>query len=425
MINGTKLGTKIATMSGGRQTVVAFLFFSGNEGWQGGKNYYRALFGALDADPDRRIHVVVFIGSKIDPAGLDFPASVTFVRSSAMDRWSPAWFIDRVCKRFFSRTLFLSHVLARAGVDVVSHGDPRESGALPTIAWIPDFQHVHLPRFFEPGELAARDALFKTLLERSDLVVVSSYAARDDLAGFSPSHVGKARVLQFCSLRPALDLTSEEDLKSLYGLADRFFYLPNQFWAHKNHRLAVEALARLRERWPQVQIVCSGALSDYRNPDHIEALRGRIAELGLQDAFKLLGLIPYKHIARLMVQSSAVLNPSYFEGWSTTVEEAKAVGAPLLLSNLPVHLEQCPTGEALFFSPDDSEDLAMCMDRVLSGNWPSLNAQRVAAALDSHQNRALTFSQVYQAIVAELSPHGSSPATRMTVSTSKSNKAPS
>ncbi|MEJ7138196.1 glycosyltransferase family 4 protein [Amphibiibacter pelophylacis] len=396
--------TKSAVMCDVQPRVVAFLFFSDGKHWYGGKNYFRALFGAMDADHDRRIRPVAFIGSNIDSAGFDFPASVTFVRCSAMNRYSPAWFLDRLCKRYFGRTLFLNRALVREGVDVVSHCDPRESGTLPTIAWIPDFQHVHLPHFFSTSELASRDSQFKTILDRSDLVIVSSFAARDDLAEFSPSHLDKARVLQFCSMRPDLDANGEEDLTSLYGLADQFFYLPNQFWAHKNHRLAVEALARLRERWPQSQIVCSGALSDYRNPAHIEALRYRIAELGLQDAFKLLGLIPYKHIFRLMLQSSAVINPSHFEGWSTTVEEAKAVGVPLLLSNLPVHREQCPAGEALFFSPDDSDDLAMCMDRVLSGNWSSLDLPHVPSALDRHQNRILGFSRTYQAIVAELSP---------------------
>lgn len=386
----------------GRPTVVAFLFFSDGKHWHGGRNYFRSLFAALDTDPDRRIQVVVFIDSKINPADFDFPASVTFVRCTAMDRYSPTWFFDRLCKRYFDRTLFLNHALVREGVDVVSHSDPRESGTLPTISWIPDFQHVHLPRFFEPGELTSRDSQFKTLLDRSDLVIVSSNAARNDLAGFSPCHLSKARVLPFCSLPPELDVNGKEDLRSLYDLADQFFYLPNQFWAHKNHLLAVEALARLRERWPQAQIVCSGALSDYRNPAHIEVLRRRISELGLQDAFKLLGLIPYKHIPRLMVQSSAVINPSYFEGWSTTVEEAKAVGVPLLLSNLPVHLEQCPAGEALFFSPDDSDDLAICMDRILSGNWPRLDPARVSTALNRHQKRILEFSRTYQLIVDEL-----------------------
>lgn len=390
-------------MSSQRPTVVAFLFFSDGKDWHGGKNYYRALFGALDDDPENRLQVVAVIGRRTESTGFDFPSSVTFVRSSALERGSPAWFFDRVCKRLFGHTPLLRRALQRAGVRVVSHGDPRESSAFPTIAWIPDFQHVHLPHFFQTAELAARDAQFKALLERSALVVVSSHAASDDLKKFSPEHAGKARVLQFSAVRPQLGNDDGEDLTARYGLADKFFYLPNQFWAHKNHSLAVEALARVREHWPNAQVVCSGALSDYRNPDHINALRARIDELGLHDSFKLLGLIPYKHIARLIVQSVAVINPSRFEGWSTTVEESKALGAPLLLSDLPVHREQCPAGEALFFSPDDSKALSSCMATVLAGAWPRNSpSERIETALSRHQTRTLAFSRTYQAIVDEL-----------------------
>ena len=384
---------------------VAFLFFTDGKDWNGGKSYYRALFDALNADPDCQIHVMAFVGLRTDSIGFDFPRSVTFVRSSALDRGSPAWFVDRICKRLFGRTLFLRHALTQARVKLVSHCDPSDSAGFPSIAWIPDFQHLHLPHFFKSAELAQRNASFKEMLGRSDLVIVSSHAARGDLERFSPENANKARVLQFCAVRQEIS-GEEDDIVSLYGLSERFFYLPNQLWAHKNHRLAVEALALVRERWPSAQIVCSGALSDYRNPAHIEALRGRIIELGLQDNFKLLGLIPYKHIAKLIVQSAAVINPSFFEGWSTTVEESKALGAPLLLSDLPVHREQCSAGEALFYSPDDSETLASCMANVLSGEWPVAATDRVAAALDKHRIRTLVFSSTYQSIVNELAPHG-------------------
>jgi glycosyltransferase involved in cell wall biosynthesis len=41
-----------------------------------------------------------------------------------------------------------------------------------------------------------------------------------------------------------------------------------------------------------------------------------------------------------MRASTALINPSLFEGWSTTVEEAKSTGTPMILSDLGVHREQ-------------------------------------------------------------------------------------
>jgi len=55
--------------------------------------------------------------------------------------------------------------------------------------------------------------------------------------------------------------------------------------------------------------------------------------------------------------AGAVINPSLFEGWSTTVEEAKSMGVPMLLSDIGVHREQAE-GRASFFDPHAPETLA-------------------------------------------------------------------
>ena len=385
-----------------RRHAVAFLFFSSNKNWHGGKNYYRALFGALHADSKCQVQVYAFIGKKVDPMEFDFPPNVKCVQLKALDRWSPFWFLDRVAQRFIGRPFFLLHAFQKHGIKVVSHCNPRDSGSLPCISWIPDFQHVHLPQFFLSKDLSFRNLHFRRVLQNADIVVVSSAAAYADLVRFSPEHVAKGRVLRFCAIRPNLGSDSVNVCKR-YGLRKPFFYLPYQFWAHKNHRVTIEALAKLQVRWPDLQIVCSGSLTDYRNSNHINELRTRIDELGLTDSFKLLGEIPYPHIAQLMVQAVAVINPSYFEGWSTTVEEAKSLGVPLVLSDIPVHREQCPLNEAQFFSPDDSGSLADCLDRLLlSDNHISENQGGLESALETHRIRTLEFSRNYQSIVGEL-----------------------
>jgi glycosyltransferase involved in cell wall biosynthesis len=59
----------------------------------------------------------------------------------------------------------------------------------------------------------------------------------------------------------------------------------------------------------------------------------------------------------LLRASLALINPSRFEGWSTTVEEAKSFGVPLILSDIDVHREQTG-GTARYFGVDDSGMLA-------------------------------------------------------------------
>ena len=75
------------------------------------------------------------------------------------------------------------------------------------------------------------------------------------------------------------------------------------------------------------------------------------------------GNVPRADVALLMRASVAMLNPSLFEGWSTTVEEAKSLGVRLVLADLPVHREQVGAA-ADFFDPVDPAAIAACLERV-------------------------------------------------------------
>ena len=71
----------------------------------------------------------------------------------------------------------------------------------------------------------------------------------------------------------------------------------------------------------------------------------------------MLGLVPRSDVIALMRYSRALINPSFFEGWSTTVEEAKSTGKRIILSDIDVHKEQNPP-DGVFFNPKDPKDLA-------------------------------------------------------------------
>lgn len=384
-------------------TPVAFTFIANGPDWQGGINYFRALFQALHADENKSVHPIVYLGSRADTAKFGFPDSVQIRRTRVLDRMSLPWLLNKMSSAILGRPLLTSGLLRRDGIKVLSHSAPTAVRGVRNAAWIPDFQHLHLPQFFQEDELRKRDALFRTTIAHSDRVIVSSESARRDLLAFTPEHVEKARILRFAAIPPNVDPDRRLDLAQVYGLRGRFFYLPNQAWAHKNHVTAIEALARLQDI-PDVSIVCSGSLKDHRNPHHLEMLRAAIDRHGLTDRFRMLGMVAYSHIAELMLQAVAVINPSLFEGWSTTVEESKALGVPLILSDIPVHREQCEGLAARFFAPLDVDALAQAMRDASSAETPTSEAARARLSLarETHVERMRQFSRTYAAIVQEL-----------------------
>lgn len=389
------------TALNGGATKVAFLFFTSNHNWLGGKNYYRSLFKAIDLNKISTINIYAVVGKKADSSDIDFPECVTCLQSSLLDRWSFSWVIDTFLQRLLGRRYLLPRLLDRYSIDLVSHCDPADAGNLASIAWIPDFQHIHLPHYFKKEEIAKRNKGFSEQMKRARLVIVSSETARNDLKMFFPEYADKSRVMRFF---PYLESISEgngiSEIMAHYGVAEKYFFIPNQFWAHKNHRVAIEAIRKIKEILPDIQIVCSGATIDYRNPDHYSNILEIIDKYRLKDNVKILGVIPHHHISLLMRQAVAVINPSYFEGWSTTVEEAKTLGVKLILSDIQVHREQCQDYEATYFDPNDSNALADCIQHALIDHC-SRDSDFYESAVRDERNRlkSLEFAHTYQSII--------------------------
>jgi glycosyltransferase involved in cell wall biosynthesis len=114
-----------------------------------------------------------------------------------------------------------------------------------------------------------------------------------------------------------------------------------------------------------------------------------------------MGAIPYEDMLGLMYHSIAVINPSLFEGWSTTVEESKSLGKKVLLSDIDVHLEQSPK-RALFFNPNDSDELADLMHKSICALNPKEELVEKNEAENEMLLRSKSFTRTYQSIILDL-----------------------
>jgi glycosyltransferase involved in cell wall biosynthesis len=276
-------------------------------------------------------------------------------------------------------------------------------GAIPNMSWIPDFQHLHLPEMFSAEDVETRSAQLRLAAEYSARIVLSSHQAYQDYRRFSPSQAQKGRVLQFvASVCSEVYRRNPEEVVQRYGLPDKFFYLPNQFWKHKNHMVVVKALGLLKKRGHHVHVVCSGNPKDYRHPQHWEDLSRGIRENGVAGQLIVLGMIPADDVFALVRQSVAVLNPSLFEGWSTTVEEARSVGKRVVLSDIPVHFEQDPPG-ATYFDRHNPDDLAHKLDGLWRELSPGPDVVMEASARDSLPVRLAEFGARFLDIAQEAS----------------------
>jgi glycosyltransferase involved in cell wall biosynthesis len=384
---------------------VGFRAINGTE-WVAGINYLRNLLYALSQLEDKTIATVLFIGKKYNSEIFQLLLKNTLiVKTSLFDRMSLLWFAQRCCEKILRRNILFNRLIKKYNIDVLSHTAIVKSAisSCKIINWIADFQHIKLPEMFSKEEIILRNKQNLRIIKESDIILLSSRDAFNDCMRFAPEYVNKMRVLPFvCFINPKIyEENKIEKLKNQYGFKGKYFYLPNQFWQHKNHKTVFEAVNILKQQNKNVLLICSGLVNDYRNKSHIMQLKYFIEENRLTNNIKILGLIDYDDVMHLIRHCVSLINPSLFEGWSSTVEEVKSLGKNVILSDINVHREQNPPA-SIYFSPFDKYGLS----EILWEKWnnstggPDFELERIAQR--NLQERVIQFAEQYRDIVLEV-----------------------
>ncbi|MBM7866610.1 glycosyltransferase [Heliobacterium gestii] len=268
-------------------------------------------------------------------------------------------------------------------------------------SWIPDFQHQELPEFFSVTERLQRDQAIQKIAKLARLIVFSSRSSQAIFHRCFPQSAAETRVLSFYTIpKGEWYQTDPVYVQKRYGLPERFLICCNQFWLHKNHSTLMEAIAILQARGVEVQLVCTGATNDYRTADYMPTLKRYINRLNISHRVHILGTVPREDQIQLIRRSMAVVQPSLYEGWSTVVEDCRALGKRMILSELDVHREQNPAYSA-FFSPMDATELADKIGFALEKGEPGPDLQREQEARTWGNERALMYARQFCQIVRD------------------------
>lgn len=212
------------------------------------------------------------------------------------------------------------------------------------INWIPDFQHIHLPNMFTPRDIKSREKVYKYIAKNHHKLILSSNDALNDYKSKYPEYCENVYVCHFLSdienyFKTFTRSKCNYVLKK-YNLPSDYVIISNQFWKHKNHITVFKAINEIIKKNKDIILVCTGNTEDYRNKEYFGELKRYIEKNKLGKNIRILGLIPREDQLILMANSNAVIQPSLFEGWNTSVEEAKLLNKPLILSDINTHIEQ-------------------------------------------------------------------------------------
>ncbi len=343
---------------------VALVVYGLTENWLGGVNYYRNLIAVFDGAGEVGIRFHVFTNNPGFFADMTLSPRVVVHRVPMLQHRTPEWFLRKIVAAATGRDPMLVRLLRQTGVSAIafSHVPGASAAGIPCLPWIPDFQSQRHPEYFPARVVDVEKRRAQDWLKGGGLIV-SSLAARDDAVALFGADPAQLHVMRFAPrldaeaiLSPAL----RDEVLARHGISRPYFFLPNQYWQHKNHGVVVAALQRLKDDGQEMPLVIStGKTLDPRKPGYFNEVENKVRAAGLTDCYRILGVIDRQDMLVLLAHSLAVINPSRFEGWSSSVEEAKAFGKALIVSDIAVHREQV-AGRTMadLFGTDDADALA-------------------------------------------------------------------
>jgi glycosyltransferase involved in cell wall biosynthesis len=325
--------------------------------WEGGNNYFFNLIDSCIRLGNSKINLIIFTDRKSKLTKYS-KINIKIIRSSIFSRSNPLYWLRFLLSSLRMRDYILYYLLKKNKINVLSHITSRnclwKNCNIKTLGWISDFQHLHFPEFFTKKNIRFRNRNIIKLIKNSSGIIVSSKSSGKDLdTFFNEKRKNKKFILNFSSaLEIKNKIFTKRELISKYSLNNHWFHLPNQFWKHKNQITAIKAFHKIGNK---INLILTGVLDDSDQLNTYRNLNNYIKKNKITN-IKILKNLPREDVLAIMHHSTAVINTSLFEGWSSTAVEATALKKKMILSRIDVHLEQ-KQKHTRYFSPLNHEEL--------------------------------------------------------------------
>ncbi len=392
----------------------------GSEAWIGGVYYIANLIRALRSLPEDEQHEILLLVAGRKDAGhfadVDGGAETCFFppfghRLAAkllrvIDETMPSMAGVRISLRLLDDRYKrgLARILESRNASILFPCG-RSMGTdfpVPWLGWTADLQHKHFPHFFPEDALIDLDESISGCSRDARLMVASSQAVVTDFERFFPGYRDKLRVLRFRTvpIRSWFERDPAPICKRL-GLPDRFVAIPNQLFIHKNHRTAFEAARIVANRGLDIHMACTGSTVDWRRPGLLRELSDYLEQSNLEGRVHILGFLPRHDQIQVQRRAMMIIQPSLFEGWSTVIEDARALGKRALVSDLPVHREQ-DLPDAVFFDPLDAEALAKKLQEAWDDLSPGPSFEDESEARERQESLVVQYGRDFLTVANEL-----------------------
>jgi glycosyltransferase involved in cell wall biosynthesis len=259
--------------------------------------------------------------------------------------------------------------------------------------------HDLTPLYFKTGKASTRNPLQYALKFQAFQFVLSRQIVRAHHI-ITPTQTVKQQVMERFPQRSASDITVtyegvdkafvniKPNKEMVKLVSNPYFLYVGNFYPHKNVSTLIRAFSHVPEPY---ELVLAG-------PEDFFAarIRSEIAEAGLSKRIRFLGKPEREDLAWLYANATALVHPSFSEGFGLPLVEAMQFDTPIIASDIPVFRELLRT-QYTWFDPRSEKSMSnamkQCIDTKPSPDYSDLKQYY------SFQTMAEQTAAVYQSIL--------------------------
>jgi glycosyltransferase involved in cell wall biosynthesis len=197
--------------------------------------------------------------------------------------------------------------------------------------------------------------------QADDIIVVSENTKREVLKYLEVPE-GKVHVIYngySPAFRPLEESENTRKVLEKYRIKGDYILFVGTLEPRKNIEGIIRAYHQSRAKDDYLLVLAGGRGWKYKS------VFGLLEELKLKNRVVFTWYVPESDLPALYNQSSLFVYPSFYEGFGIPPLEAMACGLPVIVSNT-TSMPEVVGDAGLYVEPDDVEQIAHCIDKVLS-----------------------------------------------------------
>lgn len=219
-----------------------------------------------------------------------------------------------------------------------------------------DMNHTKFRHLYPKSKIYDADRIQedqKTLINKSDAIIAVSNSTKNDMINLWNIDADKIKVIYHgIEINPRV----KEDSFDL-PISNPYILYVGARSGFKNFSLFLKAFMQIANKYPELNIVCTGMPFTKEELIQFEQLR-------IREKVHLFS-VSEQGMAYLYRKAEFFIYPSLSEGFGMPILEAMSCDCPVVLSNSSCFPEVAGNA-GIYFDPEDADDIAFQMDKILN-----------------------------------------------------------